>query len=81
MFQSVLNKMRNRVRAGRMTLTIHAREEMYNDHLTTDDIENGILSGSIAERQWDEGWQEWKYVVAGETLDGRSIQIVACGTP
>ena len=31
MFKSVLLKMRSRVRAGRMTLTIHVREEMYND--------------------------------------------------
>lgn len=54
MFHSVLLKMRQRVRAGRMTLTIHAREEMYNDHLLTDDLENGILHGSIFKRQWDE---------------------------
>lgn len=77
MFKSVLLKMRQRVRAGRMTLTIHAREEMYNDQLTTDDLENGILHGSIVERQWDERWQEWKYIVAGEALDGRSLEIVA----
>ena len=77
MFQSILNKMRRRVRAGRMTLTIHAREEMYDDRLTTDDLENGILNGAIVERQWDEVWQEWKYVVAGEALDGRSLEIVA----
>jgi hypothetical protein len=77
MFQRVLIEMRRRVRAGHMALTIHAREEMYNDRLTTDDLENGILRGSIVERQWDEGWQEWKYIIAGETPDGRSIQIVA----
>ena len=77
MFQSVLLNMRRRVRAGRMTLTIHAREEMYNDRLTTDDLENGILRGSIVERQWDEVWQEWKYVVASEAPDGRSLEIVA----
>ncbi|MGH9847324.1 MAG: DUF4258 domain-containing protein [Blastocatellia bacterium] len=77
MFQSILIKMRRRVRAGRMTLTIHAREEMYNDRLTTDDLGNGILAGAIVERQWDEVWREWKYVVAGEALDGRSIEIVA----
>ena len=77
MFQSVLLKMRQRVRAGRMTIPIHAREEMYDDHLLTDDLENGILHGSIVERQWGERWQEWKYVVAGEALDGRSLEIVA----
>jgi len=60
-----------------MTLTIHAREEMYIDAVTTDDLENGILHGGIVERQWDENWLEWKYVIAGETLDGRSVEIVA----
>jgi hypothetical protein len=77
MFKSVLLKMRNRVRAGRMVLSIHAREEMYNDHLTTDDLEHGRLRGVIVERQWDENWQDWKYLIAGEALDGRSIEIVA----
>ena len=77
MFKSILLKMRSRVRSGRMTLTIHAREELYNDHLTTDDLEHSIQRGAIVERQWDEQWQEWKYVVAGEALDRRPIEIVA----
>jgi hypothetical protein len=50
MFQSVLKKMRRRIRAGRMTLTIHAREEMYIDGLTTDDWENGTLRGGIIDQ-------------------------------
>ena len=77
MFKSVLIEMRRHVRAGRLTLPIHAREEMINDKLTTSDIENGILRGEIIERQWDEKWQEWKYVIVGRALDGRSIEIVA----
>lgn len=77
MFKSVLLKMRSRVRAGRMALTIHAREEMYNDKVSTDDLEHAVLTGAIVERQWDENWNEWKYLVAGEVLDGRSIEIVA----
>lgn len=77
MFSAILIEMRSRVRAGRMTLTVHAREEMYNDQLLTDDLEWGILAGTIVERQWDEAWHEWKYVVAGNALDGRSIEIVA----
>ncbi len=72
MFQSILIEMRSRVRAGQMTLTTHAREELYNDRLTTDDLAHGFLSGALVERQWDEDWQVWKYVIAAETLeDGR----------
>ena len=72
MFKSILLKMRSRVRSGRMTLTIHAREELYNDHLTTDDLEHSIQHGAIVERQWDEQWQEWKYVVAAKPwIDGQ----------
>lgn len=60
-----------------MVLSIHAREEMYDDALTTDDIEHGILHGAIVERQWDEDWQEWKYVIVGTNLDGRPLEVVA----
>lgn len=77
MFKSVLVEMRRRVRIGNLTLPIHAREEMVNDHLSTDDIERGILRGVIVERQWDQRWQEWKYVIAGQAVDGRELEIVA----
>jgi hypothetical protein len=36
-----------------------------------------ILTGEIVERQWDHSWCEWKYVIAGETLDGGAIEVVA----
>ncbi len=77
MFKSILLKMRSRVRRGRMIVTIHAREEMYNDGLSTDDLEHAFLTGEIIERQWDDRWNEWKYVIAGECLRGRAIEIVA----
>lgn len=48
MFHAVLLKMRQRVCAGRMALTIlmlasPAREETYHDDWLTEDLENGIL--------------------------------------
>ena len=77
MFKSVLVEMRNRVRLGRITIPVHAREEMYNDDLMKSDIVFGILHGEIIERQWDNDWYEWKYVINSEAEDGRSIEIVA----
>ncbi len=41
------------------------------------DLEHCILIGKIITRQWDEKWSEWKYVIAGESLDGRAIDVVA----
>lgn len=77
MYKSVLVEMRNRVRLGKVTIPLHAREEMYNDDLLKSDIVFGILHGEIIERQWDNDWHEWKYVIEGEAEDRRAIEIVA----
>ncbi len=50
---------------------------MYNDDLLKSDIVYGILHGEIIERQWDNEWHEWKYVIDSEVADGRTIEIVA----
>ena len=49
MYKSVLVEMRNRVRLGKVTIPLHAREEMYNDDLMKSDIVFGILHGEIEE--------------------------------
>jgi hypothetical protein len=41
------------------------------------DIESAILTGEIVERQKDHDSAESKYVIAGETIDDRSITVVA----
>jgi hypothetical protein len=51
MFKKVLVEMRQRVRNGKMTLTLHAVDEMYDDDLLPSDIEHCILFGAINERQ------------------------------
>jgi len=50
---------------------------MYDDDLLAADLEHCILAGEIIARQWDEKWDEWKYLIAGEALDNRSIDVVA----
>ena len=69
--------MREKIRSLEYVMTIHAVEEMENDRLSIFDVENGVLTGDIVERQKDEELGEWKYLVAGKTLDGDDISVIA----
>jgi len=53
MFGKILKKFRDKIRANRYVMTIHAEEEMDDDGLTIFDVERGILTGKIVERQKD----------------------------
>lgn len=53
MFERILKRMREKVRKRLYVMTLHAEEEMNNDYLTIYDIERGILTGEILERQKD----------------------------
>ena len=55
----------------------HAEEEADENGLSALDVESVVLAGAIIERQKDRETQEWKYVVSGETLDGRDAFVVA----
>ena len=77
MFKRILVKMRERVRLGRLTIPDHAFQEMLDDDLMPSDLKHCILYGEIVERQWDEKWSEWKYVIEGDAVDGDSIEVVA----
>jgi hypothetical protein len=52
-FQRVLKQMRDKVRNRQYVMTLHAEEEMSDDELTIFDVERGILTGEIVERQKD----------------------------
>ena len=58
-------------------MTTHADEEADEDGLSILDIESAVLTGSIVERQQDRETRECKYVVHGQTLDGRGAFVVA----
>lgn len=77
MFEKILTKMREKIRGLEYVMTLHAEEEMENDALSIFDVENGILTGEIVERQKDGETGEWKYLVAGKTLDDERITVVA----
>lgn len=69
--------MRECVRQNKLIFTIHVVEEMDADELTKMDVEHCILEGQIATRQWDNDFEQYKYLLDGETMDGREIEIVA----
>ena len=76
MFNRILKKMRENVRTCQYVMTLHAEEEMNDEDLTIFDVEHGILTGKIVERQKDQETGEWKYLVKGLTLAESEIFVV-----
>ncbi len=76
MFSKVLNKFRDCVRNGKLVVTQHAFDEMNDDDLMQIDVEHCILNGKITERQWDNEWNEWKYIIYGESVEGEFMEVV-----
>lgn len=73
--------MRDKVRDRQYVMTLHAEEEMDDDNLSIFDIESGVLTGSIRERQKDQDTAEWKYLIDGQSLADDSIVVVAKISP
>lgn len=73
--------MREKVQKRQYVMTIHGEEEMNNDCLTIYDVEHGILTGKIVERQKDKITAEWKYHINGQTIDGSKVEIIAKLSP
>lgn len=53
MFDRILKRMQKKVHTHQYVMTLHAEEEMDDDGLTIFDVESGILTGEIVERQKD----------------------------
>ena len=77
MHDSVSKQMQEKIRTRQYVMTLHAEEEMDNDDLSIFDIERGILTGKIIERQKDRDSAEWKYLVEGKTLTDDRVVVVA----
>ncbi len=77
MFERFLRQMRERILASQYVVTFHARKEMIDDDLTTDDIERTILTGQLVGRQRDRVTAEFKYLVRGMATDDRMVEVVA----
>jgi hypothetical protein len=77
----ILQQMCERIRTRQYVMTLHAEEEMEDDGLTVFDVERGILTGEIVERQRDHDTGELKYVVSGRTVTGNAIGVVTKFSP
>jgi hypothetical protein len=62
-------------------VTSHARKEMNDEGFSIFDVEAGILTGTILERQRDRITAESKYRVKGETVVGNDIELIAKFSP
>jgi len=51
--------MREKVRTRQYVMTLHAEEEMEEDGYSIFDVESGILTGEIFERQKERATAEW----------------------
>ena len=73
--------MREKIGTQQYVMTIHAAEEMSDDGLTIYDIEQGILTGEILERQKDKVTAESKYRIRGTTVEGGEVELIAKLSP
>ena len=81
-FDRVLRRMRDLVRADDYVLTVHGPDEMEADGLTVLDVEQCIFTGEISGRQRDRRTGEWKYLLSGATLSGsRAVVVSKIGRP
>ena len=81
MHERFLKRFRDKIRARAYVMTVHAEEEMTEDGFTVYDIERGILTGRILERQRDSTSDESKYRVRGKTITGDPIELLAKLSP
>jgi hypothetical protein len=81
MFERIIKRMREKIRTRQYVMTLHAEEEMNDDGLTIYDVESGILTGEILERQKDKITAEWKYRIRGETISSGEVEVVAKFSP
>lgn len=81
MFDKILNIIRDKIRKKHYVMTLHAEEEMNDDCLTIYDVERGLLTGRILERQRDKETAELKYRINGRTLAGSEVEVVVKLSP
>ena len=76
MFERILKLIRDKIRKKEYVMTLHAEEEMNSDDLTIYDVECGILTGKVTERQKDKETGELKYRISGLTLSGDEVEVI-----
>jgi len=81
MYSRILYRMRNRIRNREYVVTAHARREMIDDGYSVYDLERGVLTGEVVERQRDQMTGEWKYRIRGSTVSGSEIEVLTKLSP
>lgn len=81
MFERILKRIREKIRNRQYVMTLHAEEEMNADGLTIYDVERGILTGEILERQIDRVTAERKYRIKGQVIAGGEVEVIAKLSP
>ena len=81
MFNRILTQMRVKVKRNEYVMTFHARKEMIDDGFSIFDVESGILTGEILERQKDRSSAEWKYRINGKTIGDNQIELICKISP
>jgi hypothetical protein len=81
LYERILKRMREKVRKREYVMTLHAEEEMNDDGLAIYDVERGILTGEMLERQREKVTAEWKYRIRGDTLNGGKVEVVTKLSP
>ena len=81
MFERIIKLTREKIRKKQYIMTLHAEEAMNNDNLTIYDVESGILTGKIVERQRDRETAELKYRINGQMLSGDKVEVITKVSP
>jgi hypothetical protein len=76
MYVQILYKIRDKIRRNEYVITYHARKEMNDDNFSIFDVERGVLTGEIIERQKEKLTAEWKYRIKGKTVDKKNIELI-----
>ena len=76
MAQPSISRIRDCIRSLNYVVSLHAAEELDDDHLTILDLENIILTGKIVERQRDRQTREVKFVIGGFTIKDQAAEAV-----
>jgi len=76
MYERILKRICEKIHNRQYVMTQHARKEMMDDGLSIYDVEHGILTGRILERQKDVETAEWKYRVRGKIFNNDTIEVV-----
>jgi Domain of unknown function (DUF4258) len=71
-----ITQLRNLIRAKSYVVSLHAADELEDDNLTILDLESVVLTGKIAERQYDQQTNETKYRINGVTLEGYEAEAI-----